>query len=729
MKPFLVFRMTFLVCGLLSCLWAENITARFDSNLPAVGPFPADSLTVPNSAQATGLQINLPLPAECAVTPTLSACSDRFLLNQLDGFSVNPRLQVCFSGPVDAGSLKEGIRIFPLDSRGGAIPINQVIFDPNTNCAYAKPDRVLDQQSRYLFAVTNDVKDDSGKAVKEEKAFKTCLKKGNDRYCRALSNAVDKAGDKKLEDRLVTASVFTTLSTTDWLEKARAWVNAPLTPALVLPAGSPTWFNLADIQGMAWIPQDNNPTPAPQAIPLGALRGVERIVFGLYLSPNFLNVSGPLAGSITTTPTNRPIAGPVPAPGVPPLIPPGFVPISFHVFLPPASKKPLLGFPVVIYGHGLGDSQFGAPTFMASTLAERGFATIAMEVVGHGFGPGGVVQVTTASGTTTVSTPGRGIALTPGGPIGPTDGCILPGPLAIRDCARQTAVDLFALVRTLRLTLGLGLQINPNRMFYVGQSLGSTYGTLFHAVEPEVRAAVLSVGGGPSVDVSRLSPVGRPLGMFYLGTHNPPLLNVPPAPSQDYFHDGFNDNYVFRDSPSVAVNNVPGAIDIHAAFEVAEWLGMTGDPVAYASHLRLSPLRGVPSKFTLFQFALGDLEVPNPTNSALIRAAGGERSAWYLRFDKAAQLRPELLGAMMPGFPLPILPHRFLSNPTIFGPGTEAATSLALAGQQQAARFFLDNGRSNPDPNQFLVAPFAGMNLFEVPDSLPEALNFLQLQP
>ena len=45
------------------------------------------------------------------------------------------------------------------------------------------------------------------------------------------------------------------------------------------------------------------------------------------------------------------------------------------------------GIPLVIFGHGLGDNQFGGPTFMASTLAKNGYATLVIEFPGHGYGP------------------------------------------------------------------------------------------------------------------------------------------------------------------------------------------------------------------------------------------------------------------------------------------------------------------------------------------------------
>ena len=349
---------------------------------------------------------------------------------------------------------------------------------------------------------------------------------------------------------------------------------------------------------------------------------------------------------------------PFPVPGIPSLIPKGFVPISFHVFLPPASRRPPSGkgFPLVIYGHGLGDSQFGAPTYIASTLAKQGFATLAMEIPGHGFGPNGYVQLTDTLGhDSVVATPGRGVAFS-SGPIGSTDGCIAPGAVAVRDCARQTAVDLSALVSVIRQTQGLGL-IDPGRIYYVGQSFGALYGTLFHAIEPAVSSAVLNGDGGTSVDVARLAITGRPLGLEYLASVNPSLLNVPPAPQEDYFHDQFNDNYPYPYA-GPTVNTIPGAPAIQAAFESADWIGMTGEALAFAPHLQTFPLKGVPAKRSLFQFGLGDLEVPNPTESAIVRAANGLSFTWLYRFDLAAASHPELLFVGVPG--LPLLPHRFL---------------------------------------------------------------------
>ena len=701
---------TFLFFLIGGALRAGDTSPIFQTELPLIGPFPADSLTTPDPNQLTGRRINFPAPAACALTPTLTACSDALLLNQLDGFSLNPRITVCFSDAISPDTLRTGIRFVPLGQRAQAIGVNQVLYDQASNCAFAKPDQVLKQRTRYVLAILDSVLDTNGHKTKTSKEFRDCLK-GSTTYCADLAESlVSVQGSGQLTGNVVGASVFTTLSATSWLEKARALVRSG--PPVALRAGSQVSWSTQGLNSMTWDPQG----AAPQQIPVPA--DVDQIAFGLYLSPNFLQVQGPLAGSIAVTPTNAPIGAPVPVPGLPSNIPAGYVPVSFHIYLPPA---PANGhpFPVAIYGHGLGDNQFGAPTYIASMLAKQGIATLAIEINGHGFGPGGYVQLNfTNKSPALIATPGRGLPLSPGNTYGPTDGCILPGPLAVRDCARQTAVDLFALVNTIKSGGLLGVPLDPSRIYYIGQSFGSTYGTLFNALETDVNKAVLNGMGGTSVDVSRLAISGRPLASFYLASMNPPLLNVPPALAEAYFHDNFNDEYVLRDQP-VVLNNVPGALPIQAAFEVADWLHMLGDPLSYASHLRAGS--------TLFQFGVGDLEIPNPTESAVVRAAGAQANAWLFHFETAAALAPGLLGLTYSGVGFPILPHRILSNPTIIDPAQSAEVAIALAEQQQVANFLLGQGDQNP--NDFLGTPFAGVQLFQNNPPLPETLGFLQFAP
>jgi hypothetical protein len=712
---------TLLIILLFSAMsFAGDTTPLFQPANLTVGPFPSNALTVAASDQATGRQVNLP-STNCSPGFSGAVCGDVSLINVLDGFSTNPRSMICFSAAVNPSTIANGV--YYLSLTGPAVTINQLFYDPSSNCAFFKPDQVLQQRTTYLLVVTDSVQDSKNQKIKESQDLKQCLLKTPSDFCGSLAQTITLLS-ARIPGNLVGASVFTTMSATNWLEKARQFA-AQNEPAIILPAGAVSSFQVSKLTSMTWFPQDDSgsSTPTSFPIPLSALGNVGSVAFGMFLSPNFLNVSGPAAGSITVTPTAEPIQPPVPVPGLPSTIPKGYVPVSFHVFLPPPNKSPSAasGFPVVIYGHGLGDNQFGAPTYFASTLAANGFAVLAFEITGHGYGPGSVVQLTdTQKNSYVVSTPGRGVQLG-SGPIGPTDGCILPGALAVRDCGRQSAVDLFALVSFLH-RVGARIGIDPSRIYYAGQSFGSIYGTLFHAVEPTVQKAVMSGAGGTSVDIARLAITGRPLGIEYLAGFSPPLLNVPPAPPEAYFHDSFNDNYVFRDQPPV-VNTIQEAPAIQAAFELADWTGTIGDALAFAPLLRASPSASIPAKSTLFLFGLGDLEVPNPTESAIVRAANALSSTWYFRFDIASLFEPVLLGVESPGGPFPILPHRILSNPTIFS--VPAETSIALAEQQQAAAFF--EGASK-DPNTLLTAPFsASQGLFQNAPTLPESLNFLQI--
>lgn len=708
-----------------TCLFAAPTTALFQPSSTTVGPFPSNVLTVPDPSQATGLRVNLPSDSTPACNPLSSpaVCGYQPLLNQLDGFSVNPRVMACFSDPVDISTLPNGLFLVPLANGipGSTIPVQQIIFDPMSNCAFAKPSQVLRQQSQYLLIVTSAIRDAEGEAVSASPQFEACLT-ASDNYCQTLAGAV---GDLPAVGgaSVISASLFTTMSATKWLERARDFVDATELP-VVLPAGLPFSFAIGNIQSMEWIPSDTD--IGPQDIPVSVLGGVGSVAFGFFLSPNFLATSGAAAGTIPTTPTAEPIA-----------LPSRFAePVSFHVFLP-ATPAPPGGYPVVIYGHGLSDDQFGAPTYIASTLAEHGFATLAFEVTGHGYGPGGKVEITTKGGQVyTVSTPGRGVLLPGNTEIGPTDGCIIPGPVGIRDCARQTAVDLVALYDTVKRTGGLLHLLNPQRVYYVSQSLGSIYGTLFAAIEPGIKTAVLNGDGGTEVDIARLSISGRPLAIAYLQGINPALFNVKTmgAPPEAYFHlplfpGLFNQNYEFPGAAPVT-NTVPGSMAVQAAFEAADWLDMLGDALSYAPHLRTAPLAGNAPKNLLFQFGLGDLEVPNPAESAVVRAAGSEQSTSFFNFGKAAAISPALLGVTMQvgstGFP--ILPHRILSNPTVFVAASE--TPLSLAEQQQTAQFFESNGQTIVDPDRFLDGSvYANQQLFSDPAVLPETLNFLQVQP
>jgi hypothetical protein len=160
-----------------------------------------------------------------------------------------------------------------------------------------------------------------------------------------------------------------------------------------------------------------------------------------------------------------------------------------------------------------------------------------------------------------------------------------------------------------------------------------------------------------------------------------------------------------RNQPPVT-NTVQGAIAIQQVLENTEWVSLSGDPVAYAPHIRKSPLAGKTPMPIIFQFAKGDQTVPNPTNTNIIRAGSLSDRATYYRNDLVVAANPAA----------PKNPHGFLTSIT-----NPVIGNLAFAGQAQIAAFFASDGVMIIDPDG------PGM-FFETPivSPLPEELNFIQ---
>ena len=180
----------------------------------------------------------------------------------------------------------------------------------------------------------------------------------------------------------------------------------------------------------------------------------------------------------------------------------------------------------------------------------------------------------------------------------------------------------------------------------------------------------------------------------------PSLYNVPPDASLQ----NFEENIPLRDQAPL-VDTIPGASAIQAYLDRSVWAQNAGDAVAYAPYVRAEPLDGVAPKAVIVQFAKGDMTVPNPTASALIRAGK--------LVDRTTYFRNDLAFASVPGYTVKN-PHTFLTN--LSG----APGPLAVAAQLQIGTFLASGGAVTIDPDG------AGP-LFETPIAgpLPETLNFI----
>lgn len=241
-------------------------------------------------------------------------------------------------------------------------------------------------------------------------------------------------------------------------------------------------------------------------------------------------------------------------------------------------------FKTMIFQHALGVCK-ETSIAMANALTERGIAVIGIDVANFG-------------------------SRTPPDDEGnPWDGACqqdplnfleLDNPLRARDNFRQTVVDQMQFTKMLK-SLNVDLvgpegvpdgenDLDTTRLGYSSQSLGSIIGGTFVALEPDIGAAVLNVGGGGIYNIA--------LSFFGGG-------DTTGGPS------------AFQDLPVFLLD----------FFLVAQTMLERADPIHYARGYWRSPfqIREAPNPPTnvLMQMAVNDDIVGNFSTETLLRAAGG----------------------------------------------------------------------------------------------------------
>src|SRR5262249_51768969 len=137
----------------------------------------------------------------------------------------------------------------------------------------------------------------------------------------------------------------------------------------------------------------------------------------------------------------------------------GWNEVYFNLFLP-SGPEPEGGWPVAVVGHGASFDKNFIGFRVAATMAEHGIATLAINAVGHGFGPLSTLTVNRAAGgPVTFSAGGRGVDQDSDGIIGSSEGLAAPAPRSIiweRDGRQQTVADLLQLVRVIQVGMDVG---------------------------------------------------------------------------------------------------------------------------------------------------------------------------------------------------------------------------------------------------------------------------------
>jgi hypothetical protein len=614
---------------------------------------PSNNFTVPDAAQLTGRRVNLPVPV-CDATNS-SICDDLTLLNLQDGFDLRPRVTVPFSGPIDVGTVNAA-SFYVTGPNGFRTPITQLVWNPSTNVLAGEPSDFLSEASSYTVVVTRDIKDTAGQRVT------------------ACGGAC--------------TSTFTTETATPELAKLRAALdNGSAYSAAGITAGEGianfVQGGVRDVFAAGTVTQveRGDQVSADPLKPLSystvlntAVAGAGYYAFGSVMVPRYQTYADAVIPNVPTRRTPEPI---------------GKQRVGFTLIVPGAIQ-PAGGWPVAIFGPGFTRSKYDL--FLAADLnATRGIATLATDPAGHAFGPASVTVVHQGALSTTFSGYGQGRDLDGDGNItasegvGPTDHKTLdasgnvvadaPSRYAttgLRDGLIQTTVNDMALVRMIERgvdVLGDGtVTLQRHVLGYYGQSFGAIYGTMLMATDTHLTVGVLNVGGGPIVEIARLSSF-RNLLADTLRVSRPTLLNGGPG------LNGFTESMPLRLDPAVT-NPHPGADAIQRFFDHGNWQARAGDPVVFAPLLRLRPPAGAPAKRVIFQSAFGDDTVPNPTAGELYRAGNLFDLVSYYRNDKTPTAASD--------------PHGFLLDPRLFGRDQ---------GQAQVLAFISSGGTTVIDPD------------------------------
>jgi hypothetical protein len=212
---------------------AASIDVLFDVSDRSKTPFPSDLFTVFDFSQNTLRRVELPKPA---CTPVIR-CDDIDVLNALDGFNIQPRLSIPFSGPIDVATVNsDSVYLVSLGSTTGGgsigekVGINQIVWDPATDTLHAESDELLEQHTRYALIVTDRVLDTQGHPVEGGRFenFRHDLNFGQTHdsllkvYREELLELLATLKAHGQGERIVAASLFTTMSTTADLEKIQA---------------------------------------------------------------------------------------------------------------------------------------------------------------------------------------------------------------------------------------------------------------------------------------------------------------------------------------------------------------------------------------------------------------------------------------------------------------------------------------------------------------------------
>lgn len=530
-------------------------------------PFPSNVDTVPDDSSPTGLRERVP---HGLVPPNIPAEE----LDTMDGFGLYPRFILPVSrfpdektlpgSPEETASPLSPLFLVDLDASGD--PYVPVFIEPDPFGPFQVPPRFLlkvmplyplEPERRYALVVTRRLADQKGAPAEASAAFR-----------KIVAGEADEGG----RGRRAFETIRPVLERLEAPEREMPLDAGDL--ALVLPYTTRSLGNLTDelVAVRDFLARQYRASPPKVEISsltlpgttaaVGASGDVALYVKGTIEAPDFRNRQGVWDSDLVW---NHPELAPR-------------VPLEFLLSLPKKSVQ--APAPVVIFLHGINDSK-EAVYHITDALASANFAAIAIDIVEHG-----------SRATTT---------LMPWIPFLRLDDLQCG-----RDNMRQTQADLMTLAWAIRTTLAAPdlffspeadafLRIDPERIFFIGNSLGSILSPAFLALEDGIKGAALYVGAGNFTEVVTRYEAIAP------GTTAFKLIG----------------------SVIKALRGIPIADIFYGMLDLAQEILDKADPLTFAPYVLQKNLPGSHTpKDVLFIQVIGDQTLANTTNEHLARALG-----------------------------------------------------------------------------------------------------------
>ncbi|MBX3023273.1 hypothetical protein KF840_00005 [bacterium] len=513
-------------------------------------PFPSDRLLDDSGhvvLAAARLEAVVPAdPRFDATRAYLASTAAQF--SALSGFSTFAPMQVVLDAPPATGALPEGaVIVMRAEAPFEAVAVSAVGLaagSAGANVIEIQPSVPLDARASYVYVVTSTARDADGHPLRRDPDLTAALRgevPALNGWRASLLPAIQHLRDDLdvAPESIVAIDRFTTQPTTDDL----ASIAGRLSAGTLVPGAPDFATQLSDL------PIGIFPEGTPQFSQLvgsATSASIAAVAVGTFAAYDFRGEDGAFDPDKVSGAT-----------------PPGTNQLDFYVTIPKGAPPPA-GWPVTLFGHGLGQS--GRDTILiANVLGSRDSMMIGISAVSHGR---------------------RGNFL---------DFFDFAHPFATRDNFRQSVADMLQVIAMVRGADAPPFdQADTSHLRYLGLSLGGIMGTVFMAHAPDVPIGMLSVPGGGLAGIIRSPFIGDLL--------QPTLAQAVGVPRGDpYF-----------------------PVLLHNFINVSQWALDPGDPVNAAPFL-IDPERrlpGVPAKRILVHEGIVDTIVPNETTENLARAAG-----------------------------------------------------------------------------------------------------------